>query len=320
MLAAEDMLLEAGVKLYYHHTFFDLRKEDDAITDVIFHGKSGLRAIRSKIVIDATGDGDVAAKAGCRFEFGNSEGYCQPMTLCFKLSHVDKSKMPSRDEINTLYRRAQEAGRLDCPREDVLFFKDFEDDVLHFNTTRVVKHNPLDAGELSEAEIIARRQLREFLKFLREEVPGFEHAELYSVGARIGARESRRIIGKAFIGVKEFETRAKFPDGIARVNYPIDIHNPGGSGTDLRHLPEDEYYEIPYGCIVPPEVSNLLIAGRGISVDHALHSSMRVMPPVCSIGQAAGMAAAMAIEKQCRPEKLDGVALRAALKEFGAYL
>ena len=228
--------------------------------------------------------------------------------------------MPSRDEINTLYRRAQAAGRLDCPREDVLFFKDFEDDVLHFNTTRVVKHNPLDAGELSEAEIIARRQLREFLKFLREEVPGFEHAELYSVGARIGARESRRIIGKAFIGVKEFETRAKFPDGIARVNYPIDIHNPGGSGTDLRHLPEDEYYEIPYGCIVPPEVSNLLIAGRGISVDHALHSSMRVMPPVCSIGQAAGMAAAMAIEEQCRPEKLDGVALRAALKEFGAYL
>lgn len=320
MLAAEDMLLEAGVKLYYHHTFFDLRKEDDAITDVIFHGKSGLRAIRSKIVIDATGDGDVAAKAGCRFEFGNSEGYCQPMTLCFKLSHVDKSKMPSREEINTLYRRAQAAGRLACPREDVLFFKDFEDDVLHFNTTRVVKHNPLDAGELSEAEIIARRQLREFLKFLREEVPGFEHAELYSVGARIGARESRRIIGKAFIGVKEFETRAKFPDGIARVNYPIDIHNPGGSGTDLRHLPEDEYYEIPYGCIVPPEVSNLLIAGRGISVDHALHSSMRVMPPVCSIGQAAGMAAAMAIEKQCRPEKLDGVALRAALKEFGAYL
>ena len=320
MLAAEDMLLEAGVKLHYHHTFFDLRKEDGSITDVIFHGKSGLRAIRAKIVIDATGDGDVAARAGCRFEFGNSEGYCQPMTLCFKLCNVDKNRMPPRQEITALYLKAKEAGRIDCPREDVLWFDDFDSDVIHFNTTRVVKHNPLDAEDLSDAEIIARRQLRAFQKFLREEVPGFERAELHSVAARIGVRESRRILGKAFIGIREFETRAKFPDGIARVNYPIDIHNPSGSGTDLRHLSEDEYYEIPYGCIVPPGVSNLLIAGRGISVDHALHSSMRVMPPVCSIGQAAGMAAAMAVEKQCRPEELNGAELRAELKEFGANL
>ena len=137
---------------------------------------------------------------------------------------------------------------------------------------------------------------------------------------RISAKESCRILDKAFIGIREFEARAKFPEGIARVNYPIDIHNPSGSGTDLRHLSEDEYYEIPYGCIVPPGVSNLLIAGRGISVDHALHSSMRVMPPVCSIGQAAGMAAAMAVERQCRPEELNGAELRAALKEFGANL
>lgn len=151
--------------------------------------------------------------------------------------------------------------------------------------------------------------------------PGFERAELHSVAARIGVRESRRILGKAFIGIREFETRAKFPDGIARVNYPIDIHNPSGSGTDLRHLSEDEYYEIPYGCIVPPGVSNLLIGRtQEFPSTNALHSSMRVMPPVCSIGQAAGMAAAMAVEKQCRPEELNGAELRAELKEFGANL
>lgn len=86
MLAMEDMLLEAGVRLFYHHTFFDVVKQENRISAVIFSGKSGLSAIRAKIVIDSTGDGDVAAKAGCDYEFGNEDGFCQPMTLCFKLS------------------------------------------------------------------------------------------------------------------------------------------------------------------------------------------------------------------------------------------
>ena len=112
----------------------------------------------------------------------------------------------------------------------------------------------------------------------------------------------------------------KFPDGIARVSYPVDIHNPSGTGTVIRHLPKDEYYEIPYGCIVPPSVRNLLVGSRCISVDHELHSSMRVMPPVCSIGQAAGMAAVMALESGCAPEKLEGSEVRKRLREFGANL
>ncbi len=320
MLAAEDMLLDAGVKCFYHHTFFDVVKENGRIKAVIFAGKSGLSAIEAKMVIDSTGDGDVAAKSGCRFEFGNAEGFCQPMTLCFKLAGVDKAKMPSRTEISDRYRAAKEAGRIDCPREDVLFFGDFDGDVIHFNTTRVIKHSAVNAGELSDAEIIARKQLREYLAFLRAEIPGFENAEIHSVAAQIGIRESRRILGKAFIGIGEFEKRAKFPDAIARVNYPVDIHNPSGTGTDLRFLKEDEYYEIPYGCIVPEEVANLLIGGRGISVDHALHSSMRVMPPVCSLGQAAGMAASMAVARQCTPGELDGAEVRRELKRFGANL
>ena len=319
MLATEDMLLDAGVKLFYHHTFFDVIKENGRISAVIFSGKSGLSAIRAKMVVDSTGDGDVAAVAGCDYEFGNADGYCQPMTLCFKLSHVDKSRTPDRGAISALYCKAKEAGKIDCPREDVLFFGDFDGDVVHFNTTRVIKHNATDAGELSEAEIIARKQMREYLAFLRASVPGYEQAEIHSVASQIGVRESRRILGLEYLTIEAFERRARFRDAIARVNYPVDIHNPSGTGTDLRHLGPEEFYEIPYGCIVPP-VGNLLIGCRAISVDHALHSSMRVMPPVCSIGQAAGMAAAMAVRSGCTPAELEGTKVREALKEFGANL
>ncbi|HCH86825.1 MAG TPA: FAD-dependent oxidoreductase, partial [Lentisphaeria bacterium] len=271
-------------------------------------------------VIDSTGDGDVAAKAGCDYEFGNEDGFCQPMTLCFKLSHVDLSRTPARSEITRLYNEAKAAGRIDCPREDVLFFSDFDSDVVHFNTTRVIKHNATNAEELSDAEIIARKQLREYLAFLRSSVPGYEHAEIHSVAAQIGVRESRRILGLEYLTVEAFDRQARFKDAIARVNYPVDIHNPSGTGTEMRMLKPDEYYEIPYGCIVPPSVKNLLIGCRAISVDHALHSSMRVMPPVCSIGQAAGMAASMAVERGCAPEELIGEKVREALREFGANI
>lgn len=320
MLATEDMLLEAGVKLFYHHTFFDVVKEGRRISAVIFTGKSGLSAIRAKMVIDSTGDGDVAAVAGCDYEFGNADGFCQPMTLCFKLSHIDRSRTPDRGTISELYCRAKEEGKIDCPREDVLFFSDFDGDVVHFNTTRVIRHDATNAEELSEAEIIARKQMREFLAFLRSSVPGYEQAEIHSVASQIGVRESRRILGLEYLTVDAFVRRARFADAIARVNYPIDIHNPSGTGTDLRMLGPEEFYEIPYGCIVPPSLDNLLMGCRAISVDHALHSSMRVMPPVCSIGQAAGMAATMALKSGRTPAELEGAKVREALKAFGANL
>ena len=113
---------------------------------------------------------------------------------------------------------------------------------------------------------------------------------------------------------------ARFEDAISYTGWHIDIHHPEGKGTTYGHQSENEWYEIPYGCIVPKDIDNLLIGGRSISVDHALHSSMRVMPIVCSIGQAAGVAAAMCLKKHCIPRTLDGVKLRAELREFGANL
>ncbi|MEI6520140.1 MAG: FAD-dependent oxidoreductase [bacterium] len=320
MLAAEDLCLEAGVRLLYHHNLVDTIMDGDKITAVILHSKSGLTAATAKVFVDCTGDADLAARAGCSFEMGGPSGYCQPMTLCFKLTHVDPDRMPPHQEINRLYDEAKAEGIIDCPRENVLLFRWFDKDTIHFNTTRVIRHDGTSGESLSDAEIIARRQVREYLKFLRSRVAGFENAEIFSIAHHIGIRETRRIIGQAYITRDAFINREKFPDAIARVRYPIDIHNPDGKGTELVHMPENEWYEIPYGCIVAKDCSNLLVGGRPISGDHALHSSFRVMPPAVSIGQAAGIGAAMSVQENCQPSQLDGVKVREKLISYGARL
>lgn len=341
MLAAEKLCLEAGVRILYHHTLVDVvtdtggadlrscpSNEAEAgsetcpthISSLILHSKSGFSAAQAKVYIDCTGDADLAARAGCECEQGGPSGNCQPMTLCFKLSHVDIDRMPDGKAINGIYDDAKANGELVCPREDVLKFAWFDDDVMHFNTTRVVKKSGTNGIELSEAELEAHEQVRQYLDFFRKHVPGFENAQLHSVGHHIGIRETRRVRGMAYLTREDFRRSAKFPDAIARVNYPIDIHNPDGSGTEHERLEQGEWYEIPYGCIVARDADNLLVGGRPISVDHAVHSSMRVMPPACTVGQAAGMAAAMAVAQGCTPTALDGEKLREHLREAGAKL
>ena len=319
MLAAESLLQEAGVRCLYHHAFFDVLVEGGRITAAVFLSKSGLSAVRAKWYIDATGDGGVAVKAGCPFEYGNQEGVAQPMTLCFKLAGVDRGRIPSREEINRLYDEAKSRGELHCPRENVLWFDAPAPDAIHFNTTRVLRKSAIDGVELSEAEQEGRRQMLELIRFLRT-LPGFEKARLASVASRIGVRESRRILGLHYQTVEDFTLHRKYPDSIARVRYHVDIHNPTGTGTTFMRLPEGEWYELSFRILVPRGCGNLLIGCRAVSVDHILYSSLRIMPVVCSIGQAAGMGAAVALERHVDNGAIDSVEVHRRLIEAGAPL
>lgn len=320
MLAMEDLLLEAKVKMLYHHTLFDVILKDGRIESAVFHSKSGLSAVRAKVFIDSTGDGDLAAMAGAPVEFGNEDGFCQPMTTCFKLENVDKTRMPPWKEINVLYDQAKADGIIHCPRENVLWFPMYENDVVHFNTTRIVKKSAVCGTDLSEAEIEGRRQIREFIDFLRTRVSGFEEARIRSIAHHAGVRESRRIRGIVYQTADDFINAAKFPDGIAKINYSIDIHNPSGTGTKMIQMKPGEWYEMRYGALVPLNTKNLLMGCRAVSVDHALHSSSRVMPPICSIGQAAGMAASLCVQHGCAPADLPGEDVRRHLAAVGAWL
>ena len=192
--------------------------------------------------------------------------------------------------------------------------------MIHFNTTRIIKKSAVNGIELSEAEIEGRRQIRQFVDFLRRYVPGFEQARIHSIAHHVGVRESRRILGLVYQTAEDFKQAAKYPDGVVKANYPIDIHNPSGTGTVIHDMKPDDWYEIRYGTLVPRNSRNLLMGCRSISLDHALHSSARVMPPVCSIGQAAGMAAALCVKKDIAPAELDGAEVRHALAAAGAWL
>ncbi len=320
MLAAEDLCLDAGVDLLFHHNLADVLVSERAVDALVLFSKSGLTAARGKVYIDCTGDADLAARAGCEIEEGGPSGHCQPMTLCFKLGGIDPSRVPDRDEINRLYDEARSRGEIECTRENVLFFDWLENDVVHFNTTRIIHRSGTSGSDLSAAEVEGRKQLRQFLRFFRAHIPGYENARIHSIAGHVGVRESRRVLGKNYLRREDFEEGRKFREAIARVRYSIDIHNPDGTGTEIVRLPAGEWYEIPYGCIVSKDIDNLLIGGRPISVDHAIHSSMRVMPPACTVGQAAGLAAALAASRGCRPGEVDGVEVREKLIEQGARL
>lgn len=320
-ILADRMVGEVGVRLRLHSFLIGVDAAGGRVRRLAVAGKSGLEAVEGKLFIDSTGDGDLCAWAGCRVEKGRAQdGLCQPMTLNFRMGGVDIDAMPERAQINALYDAAKERGEIDNPRENVLFFFTTREGEVHFNTTRVVMLDGTDAAALTEAELTGRRQVAQMVRFLVAQVPGFERAYLQAMGTQIGVRETRRVIGDHVLTTDEVLSAAKFPDGIARGSYGVDIHNPAGTGTEIHHLPPGEAYDIPYRCLTPLGFDNLLVAARCISCDHGAHSSLRIMPIVMAVGEAAGVAAAQAVAQGVTTREVDVAALRARLVARGASL
>ena len=320
-LVAQELARESGARLRLHTLVVDAMAEAGEVGQVLLASKSGLEAVEGKVFVDATGDADVAARAGAAYEQGRPEdGLCQPMTLNFNMAGVDESRLPPREEINALYEQAKAAGEIDNPRENVLWFYSTRPGEIHFNTTRVIKRDGTNAADLTEAELEGRRQMKQTVRFLVTKVPGFEDAYLATTGPQIGVRETRRIVGEYVLTAEDVLGARKFADGIARGCYDIDIHNPAGTGTVIRSLPEGESYDIPYRCLCPRGFGNLLVAGRPISTTHEAHSSVRVMAIAAAVGEAAGVAAAQAARLGQAAAHVDVAALRARLRARGASL
>ena len=302
----QEMVKESGAKPILHSLATGVILKDNILKGIAIENKSGQQRILSKVIIDATGDGDIAFMAGVPCETGRKEdGLAQPMTLNFRVGGVDTSRMPSRDEINRLYIKAKKDKEFSCPREKLLWFETIRAGELHFNTTRVPKRDGTKVEDLTAAELEARQQVMGLVRFLKNRVPGFENSYLLSTAAQIGVRETRRIKGEYVLTKDNILCGQKFEDAVARASYPIDIHNPEGEGTIFQPLPEGVYYEIPYRCLVPQKIDNLLVAGRPISVTHEALSSTRVMPTCMATGEAAGTAAAISAKKNIIPRKID---------------
>ena len=202
----------------------------------------------------------------------------------------------------------------------MLFFATPHEHEISVNSTRVTKVLGTDVWDLSYAEWESRRQMRQIAAFLRHYVPGFEKAYVVQSGVNIGVRETRRILGDYQLTVDDILQARKFPDVIARSTYPVDIHNPEGTGTMLRRLPPGEAYDIPLRCLLPQEIDRVLVAGRCISGTHEAHSSYRVMPVCMATGQAAGVCAALAVRRAKPPRAIPPADVQDELIRQGANL
>lgn len=326
-LILNRMCIESGVVLLFNTTVTDVRVEDGRIVSLSALGKSKKLELVADNYIDATGDGELSMMAGCEYKLGRAaDSLCQPMTLCFRMSGVDveeyrklRDRQGGGEEptINELYREYQKKGLIKNPRENVLIFFSLHDSTLHFNTTRIVKLDPTDPFDVTRAEIEAREQVFEMHKFLRDSFPCFKNSRVLSTALQIGIRESRKIVGEYTLTEEDILSLCRFDDAIAVSNYEIDIHNPEGAGTRIHRFAQGEWYEIPYRCLIPKGIKNMLVAGRCISSTHEAQASYRIMPYCCEIGQAAGAAMGLALRDGIEPRAINVKELQANLREKG---
>lgn len=297
-IVLNDMLLDAGVDIIFHTMLVGAMQEDGIVKSIQVANKAGLMTLEADYFVDATGDANLAHFAGFAYQLGREEdNLCQPLTLCFRIGGVDTDHL-NRAKINRLYKEFKAQGKIQNPREDVLIFSTLIDGMVHMNTTRVVKLNPTNPVDFSKAEIEARKQILEIFEFLKNNIEEFKNSELLSSAPEIGVRESRMIQGEYWLTGEELKTCPKFKDSIALGNYDMDIHSPDGEGTSHYFFKQGEYYSIPYRCLIPKGAKNLLVGGRCISADHYAQASIRIMPIVCTLGQAAGTAIAVAHQEQ----------------------
>mgnify|MGYP002527278031 FL=1 len=319
-LVLNRMIKEAGVTVLYHAYLKDVEKEGKSIKSVTVSALGQEIKIAADTFIDATGDGVLSYLAGCSFMLGrNGDNLCQPMTLCFRVANVDVGRFYAEmPEMQKLYKEKQSSGEIRNPRENILTFVVPAKGIIHFNTTRVVKLNPTDPFDVTEAEFAAREQVFELFDLLKASFSSMKDADLIMTAAGIGVRESRMIEGEHILTANDLKECTKFPDSVARGNYDIDIHNPEGTGTSHYYFAPEEYYTIPYRSLTVKDADNLLVAGRCISADHEAQASIRIMPICASTGEAAGIAASLAPGGKVK--EVDIKALRERLTASGALI
>lgn len=336
-LVIDEMLQEAGVKVLYHTDFLEPVLEDNQITGVLVSSKRGMEIIKAKVVVDCTGDGDVAARSGVPYEMGNEElKLIQPATMFFQIGDVDAAALEAdiqanlhnfyrKDGVNyrSLHWRVSEAkanGDWSLNRVSIGLFRMPKPDEWCVNTSRIMGIDSTDNESLTKAEMEGRRQADEIFRFLRKYVPGCEHARLKATASHVGIRESRHIQGDYRLTGEDL-LEAKIPeDSILLAANSVDVHGRFGP-TSNEYVPiRGDYYGVPYRSLLPVGVEQLLIAGRCVSADSTAAGAIRVMPPCMGMGQAAGTAAALAVKESCTVREVKTEELRQVLRENGAYL
>lgn len=315
----ENLALEAGVRLLFHSFCTDVVMEDDRIAGVILDGKRGLMRINARVVVDCSGDADVAHWAGAPYERAGDIDPAQTLTTTFRMVNVDVERARAFGK-KAMWEKMEEAartGKYHLPRREGSWHITTQAGVIHTIMTRVADVDGTDPVALTEAEIEGRKQALEYARFLRDFIPGYENASLSWLSHPIGVRETRRIYGQYRLTREDCLSGRKFPDAVGACGAPIEDHH-AGNDTEWVYLPDGMTYDIPYRTLVPQKVTGLLVAGRCFSATHDAHASCRSMAQTMTMGQAAGTAAALALQKDMLPHELDVNLLQERLLQMGA--
>lgn len=320
-----EMLVEVGADLLLYTFVCGAVTENGCVKGVVSESKSGRRVFLADAVIDCTGDGDVAFRAGAEFFLGREEdGKMQPATLMFKVGGVDETRAVFPGSFETTVET--EKGELQAlakkilppPAGHVLLYRSTIPGIVTCNMTNCTGIDGTKAEDLTHAEIICRRQIEPITKFLREYVPGYENCYVISAASLIGIRETRHFVGEKQVSEKDILEAREFEDWVVRgAHFNFDVHNLTGASLDKtgvqKNFTQKKGYTIPYGCLVPKKIDGLLLSGRNISGTHMAHSNFRAMPICLATGEACGTAAAIAVKERIRLRDVDVKKIQARL-------
>ena len=351
----QEIVIKSGADIRLH-TFFDSASQDDNGITVQINSKSGTEQIKCLRLIDCSGDGDAAVSLGARYEMGDENGLTQAATLMFDMGGIDLVKALSyvRDNPDQMrfpkfasdvdiqqlsdgiisvagyYDLIESARRNDeyyAPGDLIFYIGRPRKGEVTFNTTHIGHVNGTNASDLTRAELEGRRQMMSIVAFVRKYIPGFENAFLLRSAEHVGVRETRRITGDYIFSALDVVEARKFDDAVCRLAYPVDVHSGKGDGytKDEEYAgpqapPPGDWYEIPYLCLLPQSIENVLIAGRCVSSTQAGHGAIRIMPACAAMGQAAGVAAAISLDSSVSPRMINLYILLNELKKQGAIV
>lgn len=325
---------KSGAEVMLCTAVVDVIKDGDCVTGLIVETPNGLCAVEATVVIDASGDGHAAVMAGAEYRIGrDSDGRTQPCTLEFLVDNVDESigiaawggsdpvKLPSGQEYRELCKQKNAEGELPENVSIVRLHRTFYPGERSINATQLNGIDPLDPVALGKAEVELRGQIDACMRFLHTYVPGYENCRLKSSGTTLGVRETRRITGDETVTDADVEQGLHYDDAVVHnAWFLIDIHNPAGGGQAEGHSQPAQPYDIRYGCLLPRGVENLMTAGRCISGTHRAHASYRVMTVCMAMGEAAGVAAALAVKSGKTPREVGAAEVRWVLTQRGVEL
>jgi len=327
-IVSEQMIMEAGGHILYETMLVDVVMTGGQIEALHIAGKSGIRQVIAEIYVDATGDGDLAALAGAEFQKGRErDGKMMGVTLVFRLGGIilPGRSLLDHEEIkkcDALFAEAFEKGDVSARHHvGCINIVPGMEGVVAVNSQHTFDIDGTRDEDLTKAFINGRKDVQEMVRLFRKHLRGFEKCFLIDTAPMMGVRDTRRIIGEYILTGKDVVSAAQFEDSIGRNAYNLDIHLPDNAMTvEEGLLKPGTSYQIPYRCLVPKKISNLLLAGRCISATQEGESSVRIMPCCMVTGQAAGTAAALCVKNKTRPGKLDVAWLQEILRAQNVVL